>query len=223
MTSNGTRTGPVDPFGGTAFNGSQPARPPGFPHTPGPPDADAKTLATLSIVFAFVFAPVGAVLGHLALTQSKQLGRRQSRDRALVGLSLSYAFILFAVVALLLWAITGHSSSSSNTTQSTATALPTQSVHLPQVETTVVTPAPPARRTVNVDELHAGDCVEIQQTRPDPNNADTQLIKIFPVNCQVRDGVFRVDVISSSTNPCTDEYLTNPTNTIVACIAKFKG
>jgi hypothetical protein len=61
MTYNGTHTGPLDPFGGTTFNNAQPAPHPGFPHTPRPPDGDAKTLAALSIVFAFVFAPVGAV------------------------------------------------------------------------------------------------------------------------------------------------------------------
>ena len=222
MTSNGTRAGPLDPFGGPTFNGSQPARGPGFPYPPRPPDADAKTLATLSIVFAFVFAPVGAVLGHLALSQTKR-GTRQARDRALVGLSLSYAFILFAVVALLLWAIIAQSDSSSTAAQPTAVAPPAHSAPIPKVETTVVTRAPPVRRTVSVDELHVGDCVEIQQTKPDPNNADTQLIKIYPVNCRVRDGVFRVDVISSSSNPCSDEYLANPSNTIVACITKFKG
>ena len=76
---------------------------------------------------------------------------------------------------------------------------------------------------MNVEDLRAGDCVEIQQTQPDPNNADSQLIKIYPVNCEGRDGVFRVDMVSSSTNPCTDEYLANRTNTIFACITKFKG
>lgn len=222
MASNGTRTGPLDPFGGPTFSGSQPARGLGLPNTPRPPDADAKTLATLSIVFAFVFAPVGAVLGHVALSQVKH-GTRQARDRALVGLSLSYAFILFAVVALLLWAINAQSGLSSTAAQPTASAPPTQAAPIPKVETTVVTRAPPVRRTVSVDELHAGDCVEIQQTKPDPNSADTQLIKIYPVNCQVRDGVFRVDVVSSSTNPCIDEYLANPGTTTVACITKFKG
>jgi Domain of unknown function (DUF4190) len=222
VTSNGTHTEQRDPFGGNTFNRAQPAQDPRFPHSPRPPDADATTLATLSIVFAFVFAPVGVVLGHLALSQIK-LGRQQGRDRALVGLSLSYAFSLFVVVALLLWTITAHSRSSSTATPSTAAAPSALSAPVPEVETTVVTPAPPVRRTVTVDELHAGDCVEIQQTQPDPNNADGQLIKIYPVNCQVRDGVFHVDVVSSSNNPCGDEYLANPTNTIVACITKFKG
>ena len=173
-------------------------------------------------MFAFVFAPVGAVLGHLALSEIK-LGRQQGRDRALVALTLSYVFILFAVVGLLLWAVTAHIGSSSTTVDPATTASPPLSSPIPDVQTTVVTPPPPARRTVNVDDLRTGDCVEIQQTQPDPNNADSQLIKIFPVNCEGRDGVFRVDTISSSTNPCTEGYLANRANTIFACISKFEG
>jgi Domain of unknown function (DUF4190) len=222
MTYNETHTGPLDPFGGAHFNSALPGPGQGFPHTPGPAERDAKTLATLSIVFAFVFAPVGAVLGHLALSQIKH-GKQQGRDRALIGLTLSYVFILFAVVALLLWAINAQSRSSSTTTAAPSAAVPTQAAAIPDIQTTVITPPPPARRTVNVEDLRAGDCVEIQQTQPDPNNADTQLIKIYPVNCEPKDGVFRVDVVSSSTNPCTDEYLANRANTVFACITKFKG
>jgi hypothetical protein len=219
---NGIHTGPVDPFGGVAYTGPMSASPAGMPSPPIPSQGEAKTLATLSVVFAFVFAPVGAVLGHLALSEIK-LGRQQGLDRALIGLTLSYVFILFAVVALLLWAVTSHTGSSSTIVVPATTASLPLAAPPPSVQTTVITPPPPARRTVNVDELKTGDCVEIQQTQPDPNNTDSQLIKIYPVNCEARDGVFRVDTISSSTNPCTDEYLTNRANTIFACISKFKG
>jgi eukaryotic-like serine/threonine-protein kinase len=57
----------------------------------------------LSLVFAFVFAPVGALFGHLGLTQIRRSGEL-GRDRALIGLSLSYAFIVLTVVALTGWA-----------------------------------------------------------------------------------------------------------------------
>lgn len=50
-------------------------------------------------MFAFVFAPVGALLGHLALGQIKQSHER-GRERALIGMTLSYAVIVFAVLAL---------------------------------------------------------------------------------------------------------------------------
>jgi hypothetical protein len=213
---------PLDPFGNINFNGALPAPGQDLHTGPGPSDGDAKTLATLSIVFAFVFAPAGAVLGHLALSRIKHR-QQPGRDRALIGVTLSYVFILFAIVALLLWAISAQSGSSSTVIQTASAPTPVHAAPLPDIQTTVVTPAPPNRRTVNVDDLRAGDCVEIQQTQPDPNNAGSQLIKIYPVNCEPRDGVFRVDVVSSSTNPCTDEYLANRLNTVFACITKFKG
>jgi hypothetical protein len=72
--------------------------PPALPHRP-----PVNTFATLSLVFAFVFAPVGAILGHLGLSQIRRTGEL-GRDRALVGLSLSYAFIVLTVVALTGWA-----------------------------------------------------------------------------------------------------------------------
>jgi hypothetical protein len=71
-----------------------------------PPPAHRRpvnTLATLSLVFAFVFAPVGAILGHLGLSQIRRTGEL-GRDRALIGLSLSYAFITLTVIALTGWA-----------------------------------------------------------------------------------------------------------------------
>jgi Domain of unknown function (DUF4190) len=222
MTYHGTHSGPLDPFGGPGFTGASPGPDPRLPQPPRPSGTDAKTLATLSIVFAFVFAPVGAVLGHLAISQIK-VGRQQGRDRALVGLTLSYVFILFAILGLALWAITARTGQSSSPVQPVTTAAAPLPPPTADVQTTVVTPAPPVRRTVTVENLRAGDCVEIQQTQPDPNNADSQLIKIYPVNCEGRDGVFRVDMVSSSTNPCSDEYLANRTNTVFACITKFNG
>ncbi|WP_197694105.1 sensor domain-containing protein [Mycobacterium sp. 852002-40037_SCH5390672] len=59
-------------------------------------------MATLSVVFAFVFAPVGAVLGHLGLRQIRRTGQR-GRDRALVGTVLSYAVIIVLVGVLVVW------------------------------------------------------------------------------------------------------------------------
>jgi asparagine N-glycosylation enzyme membrane subunit Stt3 len=56
-------------------------------------------LATLSVIFAFVFAPAGVILGHVALSQIQD-GAERGRDRAVVGVTLSYAFITVVVVAL---------------------------------------------------------------------------------------------------------------------------
>src|ERR1700742_1184636 len=61
--------GPVNPFDANPFGGApNPYRPP----QPPPPASDSGALATLSVVFAFVFAPVGALLGHLALSQNQR-------------------------------------------------------------------------------------------------------------------------------------------------------
>lgn len=69
-----------------------------------PPAAPVNPLSTLSIVFGFVFAPVGAVLGHLALTQIKKR-RERGRGRAVAGLTISYCVIVAAVVAVVVWAV----------------------------------------------------------------------------------------------------------------------
>jgi hypothetical protein len=121
---------PHDPFGHNPFSydplGRVPyAEPPAGP-PPGPPvfmpphRAPVNTFATLSLVFAFVFAPVGAILGHLGLSQIRRTGEL-GRDRALVGMSLSYAFIMLTVVALTGWA-TLTTLEVSRSTQATAPA-----------------------------------------------------------------------------------------------------
>jgi hypothetical protein len=101
-----------DPFGGDAF-----ARDPFAVGRPGanmsqapPPTSrwqEINTLATLSVVLAFVFAPAGLILGHLALSQIHGTADR-GRDRALVGVTLSYVFLTVAVVALIVSAAGVH-------------------------------------------------------------------------------------------------------------------
>ena len=223
MTDTGYQRGTLDPFGnGQLSSGTPPGTRSGVRSRPvRDQQGEMNTLATLSAIFAFVFAPVGAVMGHLALSQIKHLGQR-GRDRALVGLTLSYVFILFMIVALIMWSLTDHSQTPSTIATPTVTAAPAPrpSIAMPP-QTTVVTPAPPVRRTANVEDLQVGECVEIQQTAPDPNDAGAQQIKIYPVTCQDRDGVFRVDQVSANTNACTDEYLTNQHRNLFACISKF--
>jgi hypothetical protein len=101
----------TNPFGHNPFeSNSFPSGPVGMPGPP-PPRMPApmrsrdetNVLATLSVVFAFVFAPVGAILGHLSLSQIRHTGEK-GRDRALVGVTLSYVFITVAVVALIVGA-----------------------------------------------------------------------------------------------------------------------
>jgi hypothetical protein len=213
----GGNGGSGDPFGsepaGSSPYGSA------TPTTAPVPSGDVNTLATLSIVFAFVFAPVGVVLGHVALAQISRRGER-GRDRALIGLTLSYVFILFGVVALIVWLIIGAGPKPSPipaTPGRTAFTAP------PSVSTTVVTAPPPQRPTVAVEDLHVGDCVEVQQTQPDPTKPDYQDVKIYRVRCEVRDGVFRVSLIASSLDQCTVRVLINRKDTMFACIDEFRG
>ncbi|GLE51925.1 sensor domain-containing protein [Mycobacterium montefiorense] len=123
-------TNPQDPFGHNPFSydplGRVPySEPPTGPpyNIPPPQPPPVNTFATLSLVFAFVFAPVGAILGHLGLAQICRTGEL-GRDRALVGLSLSYAFILLTVVALTGWATLTLAVSRPHQTAAPATTAP---------------------------------------------------------------------------------------------------
>jgi hypothetical protein len=239
MTYGGYGGGQADPFGPDPFGGppSTPGStppithasmapgfpPPNFPPA-GTPQGEVNALATLSIVFAFVFAPAGAALGHVALSQIRRRGER-GRERALIGLTLSYVIIVLALIALVVWLVisSGSKSSPSVTTSTTAAETPTRAALPPPPRTTVITPPPQQRPTVRVEDLRVGDCVEVQQNQPDPTKGpDTNIINIFPVRCEVRDGVFRVDQIWS-TNSCPGQTLFNRQETLFACISNYRG
>jgi hypothetical protein len=104
-----------------------PASPPVEPAVVTPPPAPphrppVNTLATQSLVFAFLSPPVGAVLGHLALAQIRRAGGR-GRNRALAGVALSYAFVTLTIVGLVTWAtLVAVTSSSSHTAAPATTA-----------------------------------------------------------------------------------------------------
>lgn len=230
MTHGGYGGGQPDPFGPDPVGGppsTQGYLPPlttGPPTTTGPvfaPGGEVNTFATLSIVFAFVFAPVGAALGHVALSQIKRRGQR-GRERAIVGITISYVIIVLAVIALVIWLLLADGSNSpSPPNQPTATMTPAQPA--PPPRTTVFTPPPAQRPTVRVEQLRVGDCVEVQQTQPDPTKGpDTNVILIFPVRCEVRDGVFRVDQILR-TSACPGQTLFDRGETVFACISDFRG
>jgi Domain of unknown function (DUF4190) len=233
MTHGGYGGGQPDPFGSDPggpprTQGYVPPLTPGSPPTTGPvfppsgrPSAEVNTLATLSIVFAFVFAPAGAALGHVALSQIKKRGQR-GRERAIVGLTISYVIIVLAVIALVIWLLTSNASESPSLPDAT-TATPTTRASPPPPRTTVFTPPPAQRPTIRVEQLRVGDCVEVQQTQPDPTRGpDTNIILIFPVRCEVRDGVFGVDQILS-TNSCPGQTLFDRQETVFACISDYRG
>ena len=101
--------GPGSAPGGDSFGSDPFTAGPTSPSGPPAPTSqqETNTLATLSVVFAFVFAPAGVVLGHVALSQIHETGDR-GRDRALVGVTLSYVFITVVVVALVVSAAGVH-------------------------------------------------------------------------------------------------------------------
>src|SRR6267154_123069 len=103
--SNGGYGGPTG-HDGDWFAADPYPQPPVITAPPPPPRRKTNTFATLSVVFAFLFAPAGVVLGHLGLSQIRRTGQR-GNDRALIGLTLSYALILIAVAALVIWAVVG--------------------------------------------------------------------------------------------------------------------
>jgi eukaryotic-like serine/threonine-protein kinase len=112
MTHGGYGRGPGapsgdDPFGGDPFEVGGPGASASQAPAPTSQQQETNTLATLSVVFAFVFAPAGVVLGHLALSQIHESGD-PGRDRALVGVTLSYVFITVFVVALVVSAAGVH-------------------------------------------------------------------------------------------------------------------
>jgi eukaryotic-like serine/threonine-protein kinase len=139
----------TNPFGHNPFepkpfdSGSVGMQGPAIP-SPLPSHDEANVLATLSVVFAFVFAPVGAILGHLGLSQIRRTGQR-GRDRALVGVTLSYVFITVAVVALIVGStVTDTSPARVAAPASTTASAPT---------TTTPPPPPPPPPTVAPADL----------------------------------------------------------------------
>jgi hypothetical protein len=127
---------PIDPPVEPPPFGPQPVAPP----PPPPRQPPANALATLSLVFAFVFPPAGAILGHVGLAQIRRTAQ-PGRGRALAGVALSYAFIALTVVALVGWAVVGD-----YTSRSGQTAAP---------ETTDITSKGPPPPTVAPDTVGA--------------------------------------------------------------------
>jgi hypothetical protein len=138
MTQGGYGGNPFDgPGGGDPFAGGPVGPSVGAPvRPPGPQHPETNTLATLSVVFAFVFAPAGAILGHLGLGQIARTGQR-GRERALTGITLSYFFITAPVVALVVWA------ASSEDTPATTVGAPSTTTTAPITTTTQPGPPPP--------------------------------------------------------------------------------
>lgn len=170
------------PYGGVPYGGM----PPGPPVYTAPPPQRRRTnvFATLSVVFAFVFAPAGAVLGHLGLAQISRSGER-GRDRAIVGLMLSYAVITLTVVGVVAWA-TQSDDGSSRTASRTSAAASTRAGSVPP--SSMVTPSglPGLLPTIDDVKRFVGDpnLVALPPTfrpGPDSDSASVDRPECWPV------------------------------------------
>ena len=146
--SDGGYRGPTGPYDGDWFAADPYPQPPVISAPPPPPRQKANTFATLSVVFAFLFAPAGAVLGHLGLAQIRRTGQR-GHDRAVIGLTLSYAFILIAVAALVIWTVVGRESERS----STVAASPPPATSSATPDERLVTAAQLPKLLLSIDEV----------------------------------------------------------------------
>ncbi|MEO3761060.1 sensor domain-containing protein [Mycobacterium sp. B14F4] len=165
--------------GGDVF-GADPYPEPPVISAPPPPRQEANTFATLSVVFAFVFAPVGAVLGHLGLSQIRRTGQR-GRDRALIGLTLSYAFIVIVVVAVVAWAAMSIGSERSSTI---ASSPPPASTSTAEPDERLVTAAQLPQLLLGLDEVkqavNAPALAEVEDAR---GLSGDQGINVNPREC----------------------------------------
>src|SRR4029450_1381647 len=143
--SDGGYGGPTGQYDGDWFAADPYPQPPVISAPPTPQSQKTNSFAPLSLVFAFLFAPAGVVLGHLGLAQIRRTGQR-GRDRALIGLTLSYAFIVVAVVALVIWLVVGREAERSTTVE--ASPPPAASSASPDERLRAAPPMPPVLLSV---------------------------------------------------------------------------
>ncbi len=159
-----------DPLGRVPFINPQVEPPIVRPPPPPPHPPPVNTLATLSLVFAFVFAPAGAILGHLGLAQIRRTGEL-GRDRARAGVTLSYAFIALTVLAVAAWATLAALNTTSGRTAApapTTTATPSG----PTVEPSTIATLLPS--LTDLKNITADQNLEAGPTRDHASRSDRE-------------------------------------------------
>jgi peptidyl-prolyl cis-trans isomerase B (cyclophilin B) len=83
--------------------GAYPPPPPyaGYGYPGYPPQRPTNSLAIVSLVCAFLFAPLGIIFGHMSLSQIRKTGE-EGRGLAIAGLVVSYVITVLAVVVVVL-------------------------------------------------------------------------------------------------------------------------
>lgn len=178
-------TSPIEPYDTEGFHASPyPAQPPIiWAPTPARP---INAFATLSVVFAFVFAPLGAVFGHLGLLQIR-LRRERGRELAVIGLTLSYAFTVIAVAVLVIWTVVGMRPENSSTV-STVAGSPTPSYPTRATssvpERPLVTAAQLPKLLLSIDEVkHAVNAPNLAKVAESAALIGSQGITVTPPEC----------------------------------------
>jgi peptidyl-prolyl cis-trans isomerase B (cyclophilin B) len=93
-------TTPPPPFGGYPPPPQGPyAGYYGYPQYPQPQSTNA--MAIVSLVCAFLFAPLGILFGHISLSQIKKTGE-EGRGLAIAGLVISYLITVFTILVVVL-------------------------------------------------------------------------------------------------------------------------
>jgi hypothetical protein len=177
--SDGGSGGPSEPYGSDwSHAGPYPAPPIIWAPTPARP---INAFATLSVVFAFLFAPVGAVFGHLGLSQIRRRGER-GRERALVGLTLSYSFTLIAVVVLVIWTVVGMRAGTSSPVATSPPAATSSVSSVP--EKPLVTAAQLSKLLLSIDEVkHAVNAPNLAKVDDMAGLIGTQGVTVTPAEC----------------------------------------
>ncbi|MDT5192174.1 MAG: peptidyl-prolyl cis-trans isomerase [Mycobacterium sp.] len=178
MSDGGYGGAPKGPYDGDLF-GAIPYPQPPIISAPAPaPRRKTNIFATLSVVFAFVFAPVGAVFGHLGLSQIRRTKER-GRERALIGLTLSYVFVLIAVAALGIWTVVGMRAGKSSTV---AASPPAATSSVP--EQPFVTAAQLPKLLLSIDEVkQAVNAPNLAKVDDATGLASSQGLTVTPPEC----------------------------------------
>ena len=90
---------------------NQPAYPSG---APAPQARGTNVMAILALVFAFVFAPLGIVLGHIAKRQIRRTGE-DGGGLATAGLVLGYLFTIAWIIAVVVLTVLAANAPTSTT------------------------------------------------------------------------------------------------------------
>jgi len=177
--SDGGSGGPNEPYDRDwSHAGPYPAPPIIWAPTPA---RSTNAFATLSVVFAFLFAPLGAVFGHLGLSQIRRTGER-GRERAVIGLTLSYLFTLIAVTALVIWTFVGMRPARSSTVATSPPAATSSVSSVP--ERPLVTAAELPKLLLSIDEVkHAVHAPNLAKVEDAAGLIGTQGFTATPPEC----------------------------------------